>query len=365
MGAIWRGEETVTRPEAGAPPEDASVDVSVLIPTLNEEAHVDETIASLRRQEFDGQLEFLFIDGGSEDRTREILDSARREDPRIRVLDNPRRRTPFALNEGLRHARGEFVARMDAHAAPPADYLARGVERLRRGDVDWVSGPQLASGNGRWASRIALALTTRLGVGGASFRNATHEIETDTGYLGVWRRRTLLELEGWDEEWVLNQDSELAARVREAGGRIVCVPEMAVRYTPRESLRGLARQYWRYGQYRAKTCRAHPSSMRRSHVLPPGLVLSLGTALLPLRRLSVVARTSLAAYVVALIATMIGRFGNARWRDVLSLPIVLVTMHITWGAGFIVGSIRFGPPLAALCRLAGLDRVRSSSTQGR
>jgi succinoglycan biosynthesis protein ExoA len=349
---------------AGAPGGDGRVDVSVLIPTLNEEAHVGATIASLREQEFDGELEFLFIDGGSEDRTREILDSARDEDARIRVLDNPRRRTPFALNEGLRHSRGEFVARMDAHATPPADYLARGVERLRRGDVDWVSGPQLATGNGRWTSRIALALTTRLGVGGASFRNATEEIETDTGYLGVWRRRTLLDLDGWNEEWVLNQDSELAARVRSAGGRIVCVPEMAVSYTPRDSLRGLARQYWRYGQYRAKTSRAHPNSMRRSHVLPPGLVLAIGAAALPWRRVSVSARASLAAYVVALIATAVSRFGSARWRDVLSLPIVLVTMHVTWGAGFIAGSVRFGPPLAALARLIGLKRATSSSAQG-
>ena len=259
--------------------------VSVLTPTFNEEAHILETVRGLQSQRLDQEVEFLFMDGRSEDATRLLLERLAAEDPRIRILDNPERGIPFALNIGLENARGEFVARMDAHTVYPPDYLARGVERLRRGDVDWVSGPQLPRGSGKWSRRVALALGTRLGIGGAAFRNARRELEVDAGYTGVWRRETLLRHGGWDQDWPINEDGELAARIREAGGRIVCIPEMAALYVPRDSLRALARQYWRYGNYRAKTCRAHPESMRRSHLLPPALAIAVPLALVPRGRL--------------------------------------------------------------------------------
>src|SRR5882757_3663761 len=115
---------------------DVHIDASVLIPVLDEESHIRATVAAMRAQEFDGEIEFLFMDGGSSDRTRAILEELAEADPRIRVLDNPGRTTPHALNVGLANARGDFLARMDAHAFYPARYVARGVERLRRGGVD-------------------------------------------------------------------------------------------------------------------------------------------------------------------------------------------------------------------------------------
>jgi glycosyltransferase involved in cell wall biosynthesis len=330
---------------------DAPVGVSVLTPTLNEEAHILETVRGLQSQRLDSEVEFLFMDGRSEDATRSMLERLAAEDPRIRILDNPERGIPFALNIGLEHARGEFVARMDAHTTYPPDYLARGVERLRRGDVAWVSGPQIPRGTHRWSRRIALALGTRLGIGGAAFRNARTELEVDAGYTGMWRRETLLRQGGWDQEWPINEDGELAARIRQAGGRIVCIPEMAALYAPRDSLRALARQYWRYGNYRAKTCRAHPESMRRSHLLPPALAIALPLALLPRARVARPARAGLGAYVAALAATAISRL-RAGLRDACSLPAILATMHLSWGFGFLAGSARFGPPLRAVALLA-------------
>jgi glycosyltransferase involved in cell wall biosynthesis len=321
-----------------------------LTPTLNEEAHILETVKGLQSQKLDSDVEFLFMDGRSQDGTRSLLEDLAAEDPRIRVLDNPRRGIPYALNIGLENARGEYVARMDAHTVYPPDYLARGVERLRRGDVDWVSGPQLPRGGGKWSRRIALALGTRLGIGGAAFRNARIELDVDAGYTGVWRRETLLRHGGWDEAWPINEDGELAARIREAGGRIVCVPEMAALYTPRDSLPALARQYWRYGNYRAKTCRVHPESMRRSHLLPPALAIALPLSLLR-SRVGRLARAGMTAYAAALIATAISRLG-AGLRDALSLPSILATMHLSWGFGFLTGAGRFGPPLRAILMLA-------------
>ena len=113
----------------------------MLVPVRDEEACIRETAAAMRAQGFDGAIEFLFCDGRSRDRTRAILAEVEREDTRVRTLDNPGRTIPSGLNVGLRAARGEFVARMDAHSYYPPNYVASGVERLRRGDVAWVSGP--------------------------------------------------------------------------------------------------------------------------------------------------------------------------------------------------------------------------------
>jgi succinoglycan biosynthesis protein ExoA len=309
----------------------------------------------MQAQRLQGAVEFLFVDGGSEDRTVEILEELAADDPRIRILHNPARITPVALNIGLRAARGEVIARMDAHTHYPPDYLARGIERLRRGGAEHVSGPQLPHGVGTWSRRVALALSTRLGTGGAEFRrSAAEEFEVDSGFTGLWRRSTLEAQGGWDEGWWNDQDTELAARIRAAGGRIVCLPEMAARYIPRDSLRALARQYWRYGFYRAKTSGRHPESMRRSHVLAPGLVIALVAAALLPGRWAIPPRLGVATYAAAVLAVSASQAKPGKRGDAAALPLVFLTMHLCWGLGFLAGSVRFGPPLRALLNLLGL-----------
>src|SRR5262249_18715278 len=166
----------------------------------------------------------------------------------------------------LREARGEFVARMDAHTVYPVGYLGTGVERLRRGDTEWVSGPQVPRGSGAVSRAVALALASWLGRG-ASRKSSedvagAQERDLDTGVFGgVWLRARVLEAGGWDERWPINQDSEMASRFLKRGARLVSVPEMAGYYSPRDSLRGLARQYFRYGFYRAQTFRRPPQSL--------------------------------------------------------------------------------------------------------
>jgi succinoglycan biosynthesis protein ExoA len=336
----------------------AQVDVSVLVPVRNEARHLRQAAEAMLRQEFPGELEFIFVDGASDDDTGAILEALAAADPRVRVLDNPDRRTPQGLNIALATARGQYVARMDAHTHYPPDYLARGVERLRRGDVAHVSGPQLAKGDGTWSRRVALALGSRLGSGGAAFRRAgAEEIEVDSGFTGVWERATLRRLGGWDEGWPQNQDAELAARIRTEGGRIVCLPEMAAEYVPRDSLRALARQYWRYGMYRAKTSARHPDSMRPSHLLPPAVAICLALALAP-GPLGRLARPAAGLYLAGLAAggVLAAREDGASPGDALSVPAVLALMHTSWGLGFLAGSARFGPPLDAVARIARRPR---------
>ena len=334
------------------------VDVSVLIPVLNEEQHLDATLRTMRAQEYDGRLEFVFADGGSTDGTRRILEAHAREDDRVVVVDNPARRTPHGLNRALARASGRYIARMDGHADYPTRYLALGVERLRGGDVQWVSGPQVPAGRGQWSSRVTLALKSWLGRGG-SRRWAAEGDETaltsGSGvFLGVWERESLGEAGGWDEGWPVNQDVELLGRFEERGWTAVSLPGMAVDYVPRDSLRTLARQYFRYGFFRVKTSRRHPQALRRSHLGAPGLVCALSLLLAPSRKLRAVGAGAGGMYGLAVASATLEVSRPDHPADVVLLPAVFATMHLSWGLGFLAALLQIGLPSEGLLRVAGL-----------
>jgi succinoglycan biosynthesis protein ExoA len=361
------GQSVNNEPWASDPGE--SVAVSVLVPVRNEERHIAASMAAMRAQRFPGSLEFLLVDGSSTDRTREILSELASKDPRIRVLENPRRTTPSGLNVALAHARGRWVARMDAHARYPEDYLALGVQRLARGDTRWVSGPQIPTGRGAISRAFSLALKTRLGRGGSQRwgdgRTAANgEFEVDSGVFdGVWERSTLLEFGGWDEGWPRNQDSEMAGRFLARGERLVCLPGMAARYSPRDSLISLFRQYFQYGEYREKTAVRHPHTMRRSHLLAPALALTAVATVAspsPFRRL---ARRAFAVYGAVLISAAAQAVSSEEEpEDVVLVPVVLAIMHFAHGAGALRGAVRYGPPLAALARVARMPGLAARLT---
>ena len=340
------------------------VEVSVLVPVFNEASIIEDSVTAMLNQSFDGEIEFLFMDGGSTDETREILERKAGTEPRIKVLDNPGRLQGCGLNIGLKAAKGAYVARMDAHSYYPSGYIAKGVERLRAGDVAWVGGPQLPLGVGKWSQRIAVAMKSRLGIGGAVFRRPlTEEIETDTAFTGVWRKETLDEVGGWDEAATPNEDGEIAARIRKRGGRIVCVPEMAAQCVTRDSIPALAKQYYRYGRARVRTVRLHPQTMRPSHVVPPALVVAAGAALIGPRRIARPARMALGVYAgaVAIEAARISDGGAE--KEAPFVPLVLATMHASWGSGFLVGCVRHGFPGAAFAAVVARPLPGSQPTE--
>jgi succinoglycan biosynthesis protein ExoA len=341
----------------------------VLVPVLDEKRHIARTVETMRRQRCSGRVEFLLVDGGSSDGTREILAELAAQDRRVRVLENPRRTTPSALNVGLAHARGRCVARMDAHTEYPENYLELGIRRLARGDTRWVSGPQIARGRGPVSRAVALALRTRLGRGssrrwGMERGGTDGEYELDSGVFGgVWERATLLDYGGWDERWWRNQDSEMAGRFLAQGERLVCLPSMAAEYSPRDSLRGLWRQYFEYGEFRELTARRHPHTMRRSHLLAPALAGDVALSFAAPRLLRRLERRALVIYVAVLAGAGIWAVREAEQpRDAALVPLVLATMHLAHGSGSLYAAARHGPPLAALARVAGFSPLATRLT---
>ncbi len=210
---------------------------------------------------------------------------------------------------------------------------------------------------------VALALRTALGRGGSRKWHAANrpgeEYELDSGvFAGVWARETLLEYGGWDEEWPRNQDAEMAGRFLGRGERLICLPQMRAEYTPRDSLLPLWRQYRGYGEYRVKTALRHPHTMRRSHLLPPSLVMTAGVALAgpsPLRR---AARAALAMYGGTLVVAGARAAADAEPRtDAVMVPVVLAVIHFGNGVGVIRGVLRSGFPLAAVATALGAVRA--------
>lgn len=317
---------------------------SVLVPVLDEARYLPGTVPTMLAQQLDGEIEFLFAEGRSKDRSRAILEQFARRDWRVRVLDSPTGRTPDSLNVALGHASGEFVARMDAHAFYPPTYLADGIARLRGGDAAWVAGPAVPRRVGGASGAIALALSSPLGQGPSrrlARRGlvASSEYELDTGvFAGVWWRRTLLSFRGWDSGWLRNQDSELAARFKSAGLRLVGLPSMAAEYAPRRTLAALARQYHGYGRYRARTALRYPAAARRSHTLMPALVIAVPLAASRARIPRHAARIALATYG-ALIGgeTALAARAGAAPADVIRLPAAFITLHFAWGLGALRG----------------------------
>ena len=343
------------------------IDCSVLIPVFNEERYIERSLAAMRRQRFPGRVELVFADGGSTDRTREILERHAAQDPGIRVFDNPNRSVSSGLNVALRHSRGRWIARMDAHSEYPDDYLAIGVARLQANGTRWVSGPQTPHGDGTVSRAVALALQSPLGRGqsrkwGTEGSQVRDEYELDSGvFAGVWARSTLLEYGGWDERWPRNSDSEMAGRFLACGERLICDPRMAAAYVPRDSIPGLWRQYLGYGEYRFKTALHHPHTLRRSHLLAPALVLDAALSVGSPRPARRVARAGLVLYAGVVVTASARAIPRASRRtDAALVPPVLATMHAAHGLGALRGAVRHGPPLAALAAVAGLDRLADS-----
>lgn len=337
--------------------------VSVVIPILNEIRTIDATLDSVLGQSF-ADIEVLAVDGMSEDGTTERLEERAQSEPRLRVLANPMRSIPAALNRGLAAARGEYLVRVDAHSTIPSDYIERVVELLENGDWTGVGGKKHAVGGAPSGAVVAAVLSSPFGVGGSTYHYAVSPQETDHIPFGAYRVDAARAIGGWDERLLANEDYEFDVRIRSSGGRLYLDPSIQVDWKCRSRLIDLARQYRRYGRGKADVAFLHPSHVRLRHLAPPAAVAGLivGVAAIPLTPLPAILLTSGYVAGVAALSVPIAQ-GLGSWKDRLKVPLALAAMQIPWGWGVWEGLLRIARHGFALPDAAPDDTSRWGSPE--
>ncbi|MET9853861.1 glycosyltransferase family 2 protein [Streptomyces sp. NPDC006450] len=309
--------------------------VSVIMPVLDEERHLRDSVHHILGQEYGGEMEVVIALGPSKDRTDEIAAELVREDPRVHTVPNPTGRTPAALNAAIQASRHPIVVRVDGHGMLSPDYIATAVRLLEETGAQNVGGIMHAEGENAWEDAVAAAMTSRIGVGNAAFHTGGKAGPADTVYLGVFRREALEAAGGYNVEFIRAQDWELNFRIREAGGLIWFSPDLKVQYRPRPSVRALAKQYKDYGRWRHVVARYHSGSINLRYLAPPAAVCAIAAGLVVGAALTPWGFVVPAGYLAAITAGSLpagkGLSPGARLR----IPVALATMHMCWGYGFL------------------------------
>lgn len=313
--------------------------VAILVPCLNEAGSIGPALRSVLDDYVRAEAEILVIDGGSTDGTLDEVEALIQAGEPIRILKNPGRIQSRGLNIGVRESTGKYIVRLDAHGLYPPDYVMRCIALLEEKGAACAGGVMGPVGETRTQKAIAAAMKHPLGVGDAKYHLGGYSGEYEGVYLGAFRREIFAKAGLFDESLATNEDAELYARIRKAGGKIWLDGSLRVVYRPRKSLMALASQYFKYGRGRFATARKHGLSSWRQAVPPVHLLLVLAalaaapwlpwTLLYP------------AGYLVAVfILTLLGRFPDvppgARGLVFLSF----LVMHFFWAAGFLTAPLR-------------------------
>lgn len=250
--------------------------VSVVIPIRNEEKYIKQCLDSLLEQDFPKErMEAILVDGMSTDKTVEIINEYIREYPFVRLIQNPKKTVQHALNYGIKAALGDYIVRFDAHSEYAEDYITKCVEYHLKVDADNIGGPNLVKGRTPCQRAIAAAYYSPFALGGGKNHIEGYEGYSDTVSFGSFLKSTAEELGLFDEELTLNEDDDFNFRLIENGGKVFITPEIKSIYYPRENYRSLARQYFKYGQWKVAVIKKHRKPARLSHLVPCCFVLFL------------------------------------------------------------------------------------------
>jgi glycosyltransferase involved in cell wall biosynthesis len=228
--------------------------VTVILPTYNEEKYIGDCLQSLISCSYSKSLfEILVVDGCSSDNTQSVVKKYELGLPKVKLLINERKTVPFAMNLGIRNAKGKVIIRVDAHSIYPCNYIESLVHALDYYKVDNVGGvwETVPADDTNQAQAVALILSTPFGVGNAKYRVGVKKpIEVDTVPFGCYRRSIFDQVGFYDESLMRNQDDELNARIINNGGKILLLPDLAIRYFARENFEKLAMMLFQYGYFK-------------------------------------------------------------------------------------------------------------------
>jgi len=307
--------------------------VSIILPILNEERHLADTVAAILAQEYSGEIEVILALGPSKDRTNEIAAAIAQQDGRVILVDNPTGRTAAGLNAAIARSKFPIICRIDGHAEINKHYVSDAVRILQERDAVNVGGVMAAEGHTTFERSVATAMRSKLGVGSSRFHTGGEAGPSDTVYLGTFKKEALVAAGGFDERFTRAQDWELNFRLRSNGGIVWFDPSLIVTYRPRSTLKALAKQYFQYGRWRRAVSRSHKGSVNYRYLAPPTAVVILVLSLVGGLFIHSILFTPLLTYFLAI---LVGSFAIGKtWKEKVALPAVLMTMHLVWGIGYL------------------------------
>jgi glycosyltransferase involved in cell wall biosynthesis len=320
------------------------------MPVLNERDYVEDAVRTILAQEYAGPQELVLALGPSTDGTTELVEALAKTDKRISYVHNPGTDIPVGLNLAIGSTAKPIVVRVDAHSELAPGYTERAVADLDRTGAANVGGVMVANGKTPFQLAVARAYNSKFGLGGARYHSGGKDGPAESAYLGVFRREILDEVGGYDESLRRGEDWELNYRIRMAGHTVWFDPQLKVTYWPRENWRKLARQFFTTGVWRGELFRRLPRHTPLRFFAPPLLVLAFIASIVggslqiagvihwgKLSYLVFAVHIGLAAYILLLIYLGLIYENGKSWRDRWLFIVVLPTMHLCWGAGFIRG----------------------------
>lgn len=306
---------------------------------FNEERYIASCLQSLLEQIDPLRSEIIVVDGGSKDSTLQIVSEMAVRHPVIRILHNSKRIQSAAMNLGVSSAspRSTRIMRADAHAEYPPGFVATCLHDLRESHATSVVVPMRAVGHSCFQRAVAAAQNSWIGNGGSRHRSSAQSGFVTHGHHALFDRRFFQRLGGYDESFTHNEDAEYDHRSRTANG-MIWMSSAPVLYFPRDTIRGLARQYYRHGRGRARTLLTHNVRPALRQLLPPAvLVINLAATLLAFASPGFI-------FIPLLYAA--GCSGVGLWLAVRSREVcasaagfAAIVMHLSWGAGFIIHTL--------------------------
>ena len=316
-------------------------EISVILPIRNEEKYLADAVSAILAQHYDGKLEVILAVAPSTDKTLEIAQQLHRNDPRVVIVDNPTGRTAAGLNLAIAASQYSIIVRVDGHSNIPSNYCQLVSELLENTGAVNVGGVMAAEGQSLFQRSVARAMRSPLGVGASRFHIGGSAGEVDTVYLGAFRKEALVAIGGFDERFTRAQDWELNFRLRQAGGVIYFDPRLIVTYRPRSTIKALAKQYFEYGRWRRVISRRHQGTINYRYLAPPFTVAATTLSLLLGWLISPYLLIPALVYAVFILIASVIIGKNA--GEILCLPTILLTMHISWGFGFLTSPKSLAP----------------------
>lgn len=306
--------------------------VTVICPVYNEQAYI-RNILDFFIQAKPENKELIIIDGGSKDSTVSIVEEYQRKHPNIRLLHNPNKYVPFALNAAIDASVGDPVIRLDAHTDYENDYFEAILRCFAKSGADIVGGPMRAAGTTSFQQAVAYATSTPLGVGDSGFHDETKEGFTESVYLGAWRRSIFEKTGLFDTDMLRNQDDEFHYRASSKGFQIYLDPNIRSRYYPRKTLRSLSKQYYQYGYFKPLVLKKVSSGLKIRHLIPSGFVLYLLSLPVSVWQPLWLLPGAIYLLLILLFALRSGISLSAR----LALFVIYPALHLSYGTGFLQG----------------------------